>query len=170
MAYDFIHREAGRIVRSCETRDPFRIARELGIHVTYENEFTELKGMYLTIKRSRFIILNANLPQRVLKTVCSHEIGHDRFHRHLARSKALQEFMLYDMTSRPEYEANVFASDLLIDDHDILELIRDDYDIVHIAGELAVDINLVLIKVDEMRKRGYRVAAPYLPHADFLGR
>lgn len=170
MAYNYIHREARRIVRMCETRDPFRIARDLGIHVEYNYDFSELKGMYMIIKRSRFIILNGNLDKSVQKTVISHEIGHDRFHRHFAKSKALQEFMLYDMAGRPEYEANIFASDLLIDDSDIISLTKDDYDIVHIAGELQVDINLVLIKVDEMWKRGYNVQAPYRPQSDFLRR
>ena len=168
MAYDYIHKEARRIVNICETRDPFRIARELGIHVEHNYSFADLKGMYVIIKRSRFIILNGNLDRRVQKTVISHEIGHDRFHKRLAQSKILQEFMLYDMASKPEYEANVFASDLLIDDDEILSLLKDDYDVVHIAGELQVDINLVLIKVDELRKRGYKVQAPYRPQSDFL--
>ena len=168
MAYDYIHKEAQRIVRMCGTRDPFRIARDLGIHVQYDYDFTDLKGMYIIIKRSRFIFLNGNIDERVQKTVVAHEIGHDRFHRHFAISKALQEFMLYDMASRPEYEANIFASDLQIDDNDILQFAKGEYDIVNIAGELQVDINLVLIKVDEMRKRGFEVQAPYRPQSDFL--
>jgi len=168
MAYDYIHKEARRIVRMCGTRDPFDIARQLGIHLTFDNDFTDLKGMYMIIKRSRFIVLNGNLKTRIQKLVCSHEIGHDRFHKYLAKSKALQEFMLYDMQSRAEYEANIFAADLMIDDDEILSLIYDEYDICQIAGELQVDINLVLIKVDELRKRGHEIRAQDRPYADFL--
>ena len=170
MTSEYIYRGAQRIVRTHETRDPFKLAEYMGIHVIYDNEFTDLKGMYMIIKRSRFIILNGNLNSRDLQTVCAHEIGHDRLHRHLAQSSALQEFVLYDMRSRPEYEANIFAGELLIDDEEILSLIYDGYDIVRIAAELQADINLVLIKVDELRKRGYDVRAPYRPQSDFLRR
>lgn len=170
MAYDYIHQEARRIVRQYGTRDPIRIAKRMGIHVIYDNDFTTLKGMYQIIKRSRFIILNGNLSDYDRKTVCAHEIGHDRFHRHLARAGALQEFQLYDMRLRPEYEANIFAADLLIDDEEVMSFTGYDYDTVMLAGELGVDINILLIKLDEMRRQGYDVSAPYRPQSDFLGK
>jgi len=168
MAHGCIHKEARRIVRRCGTHDSFKIARELGIHVMFSDGFAELKGMYISIRRSRFIILNGNLGEHIQKTAVSHETGHGRFHRQLAKSKALQEFMLYDMTSLPEYEANIFASGLLIGDDEILPLISCGCGIANIAGELQVDAGLVLIKAGKLRDRGYDVAAPYRPHADFL--
>jgi len=167
-ASDFIYKEARRITHMCRTRNPMKIARELDIHVDLNYGFDSLKGMYLAIKRSRFIILNGKLSDRDLKTICAHEIGHDRFHRHLAKSSALQEFMLYDMKQRPEYEANIFAAELLIDDDDLLSLIYNGFDTYQIAGELDVDINLVLIKIDGLNMRGYDVKAPYRPRSDFL--
>jgi Zn-dependent peptidase ImmA (M78 family) len=169
MKYSDIYNEACRIVRLSESRDPLKIARDIGIHVTYENSFSSLKGMYTLIRKNRFIILNGNIDDRLQKMVCAHEIGHDRFHRHLAKGGALQEFVLYDMRVRPEYEANLFAADLLIDDNDILELIKNEYDVIQIAAELETDINLALIKIDGLRQRGYDVRAPYRPQSDFLG-
>ena len=170
MGYGYIHDEARQLVQRYGTRDPFRIAEELGIHVLYDNDFKALKGMYKIIQRSRFIILNGNLSDRDQRTVCAHELGHDRLHRHFAKTSALQEFMLYDMRSRPEYEANIFASELLIDDDDVFELIQEERDICHIASELGEDINMVLIKIDELRQQGYDLRVPYRPQADFLGR
>ena len=170
MGSDYIHKEARRLVRWSGTRDPFKIAKELGIHVIYDYDFDTLKGMYKVIQRSRFIFINGNLSKRDQRMVCAHELGHDRFHRHFAKEAALQEFMLYDMRSRPEYEANIFASELLIANHEILELIESEYDIYQIAGEIGEDMNLVLIKIDELRKQGYDVQAPYRPNSDFLGR
>ena len=168
MTHNYIYKKALRIAHRCGTRDPMRIAKELGIHVQFSNEFQLLKGMYCVIDRSRFIIINANLSERDKKTVCAHEIGHDVLHRQIAKVSPFQEFGLYDIKSRTEYEANIFASDLLIDDDEILTLINEDYDICHIAGELDADINIVLIKVDELRRRGYNVKAPYRPRSDFL--
>lgn len=170
MSNNIIHQKARRIVSMCSTHNPIKIAREIGIHVKYNNEFEDLKGMYIVIDRSRFIILNNNLSERECWTVCAHEIGHDQLHRNLAKAGALQEFMLYDMRLRPEYEANIFAADLLINDDYIFELIDNGFDIEQIARELNVDMNLVLIKIDSLRLQGYDVRAPYRPRSDFLGR
>ena len=170
MGSGYIHKEARRLVRRCGARDPFQIAKELGIHVIFNYDFQALKGMYKVIHRSRFIFINGNLNKRDRKTVCAHELGHDRFHRRLAKTTALQEFVLYDMHSRPEYEANIFASELIISDDDIFSLIEDACDIYQMAAELDADMNLILIKIDELRKQGYDVRAPYRPKSDFLGR
>ena len=43
------------------TRDPFQIAKELGISVLLCEDFGSLKGMYRVIKRNRFIFLNKDL-------------------------------------------------------------------------------------------------------------
>lgn len=43
------------LVRRFGTRDPFQIARELGISVLLCEDFGSLKGMYRVIKRNRFI-------------------------------------------------------------------------------------------------------------------
>ena len=168
LRHEEIYKEARRVVRMCGTRNPFRIADELGINVIIRNDFEELKGMYAIIERSRFIFINGNLRERDRKTVCAHEIGHDRFHKDLAKSAALQQFRMYDMRSKPEYEANIFAAELLIDGDDLLSLIYDGYEFNHIARELGVDINLMLIKTDELRNQGYPVRVPYRPHSDFL--
>ena len=91
------------LVRRFGTRDPFQIAGELGISVLLCEDFGSLKGMYRVIKRNRFIFLNKDLGDRMLRIVCAHELGHDRLHRKLAQANSLHEFMLYDMTTRPEY-------------------------------------------------------------------
>ena len=170
MRNDHIRKEARRIIRMCKTRDPFKIAKELGIIVVFRDDFDDLKGVYKIIKRIRFIFINADLSEDEQKTVCAHELGHDRLHRDLAESGAFQDHSLYyDICCKPEYEANIFASELLIDDDEILDLINSDYDLHLIAGELSVDFRLVLIKVDELRLRGYNVRVPYRPQSDFLG-
>ena len=168
MGLDYIRGESQRLIKKYETRDPFTIAKGLGVHVIYNDDFTALKGMYKVIKKSRFIIINGNLNERDRRTVCAHELGHDRLHRHFAKSADLLEFMLYDMQNRPEYEANIFAGELLIDDCDIFSFIEEGRDIYHIANELDEDINLILIKADELRKRGYDLRTPYRPASDFL--
>lgn len=49
-----------------------------------------------------------------------------------------------------EYEANVFASQVSLDDVEILEYIRYGYDIQQIASAMHSDTNLVALKTDTL--------------------
>ena len=91
------------LVRRFGTRDPFQIAGELGISILLCEDFGSLKGMYRVIKRNRFIFLNKDLGDRMLRIVCAHELGHDRLHRKLARANSLHEFL---NQRPPGYELN----------------------------------------------------------------
>ena len=101
--------------------------------------------------------------------VCAHEIGHDLLHRELAKgSGSLPEFVLFDMRSTPEYEANAFAAHLLIDDREILENLRQGYDVAQLASMMGTNINLMLIKLQEMSRLGYNIRVPFEPKSDFF--
>lgn len=137
------------LVRRCGTRDPFQIANALGINIMDDCEnLGSLKGMYCIVKRNRFIFLNKDLSPQMKRIVCAHEIGHDRLHRALAKKHGLQEFVLYDMATKPEYEANIVAAEILLDSDEILEYIYDyGYTSEQIARAMHTDINLVALKI-----------------------
>ena len=60
------------------------------------------------------------------------------------------------MRSETEYEANAFAAQLLIDDDELIEYIRDyQYNVYQIAGEMNINPNLLNIKLSEMNRLGY---------------
>ena len=153
MISDIVKR-AEKLIRLCDTRDPFRIAREIGLQIEY-SDMGRCKGMYKVIKRNRFGVINNRLDEYLQKLVCTHEIGHDQFHRELAVDSWLREFTIYNMKTRPEYEANIFAAEVLLPDDDILELIDMDYDFDQIAREMYSDINLVGIKIGTLIKKGH---------------
>ena len=61
--------------------------------------------------------------------------------------------MLYDMTTKPEYEANIVAAEILLDTDEILEYIYDyGYTSEQIARAMGTDINLVALKLPTWRK------------------
>ena len=157
-----------RLVRRCGTRDPFEIARQLGVEVLFCPDFGSMKGMYRVIKRNRFIFLNRDLTPQMHRIVCAHELGHDRLHRNLAKTGAIQEFMLYDMTTRPEYEANIVAAEILLDTDEVLDYVYHyGYTSEQIAKAMDTDINLVALKVAHLAEtnRGLR---PVEHRSDFL--
>lgn len=168
MAGDRFSRLADKLVRRCGSRDPFAIAGSLGIEVLYCEVFGRLKGMYRVIKRNRFIMLNKDLDERMMRIVLAHEIGHDQLHRRLAQDTGLQEFMLYDMAAKEEYEANLVAAEILIDNRELLDYIYNyDYSVGQIAAKLDTDINLVALQIAHLSRLGYDVR-PAEHRSDFL--
>lgn len=151
-----------------DTRDPFAIAKELGVNIIFRNDFLNLKGMYKVILRNRYIFINSNLPLEMQHLVCAHELGHDLLHRVYLKSSIFQEFVLYDMKSKPEYEANIFASELLLDDEVVYSCFKEGFDVYQVASMLGVDINLLLIKVNELHKRKSELKSLGLPKSNFL--
>ena len=165
-----IYRKAIGIVKQCGTRNTEKIAQELGIYLHYNDEFTELLGMYVYHCKERHIILNSHMEDMVTKMVCGHEIGHDSLHRDMARKSCMQEFVLFDMRNSMEYEANAFASHLLVDDDELIGLLEQGYDVVQAASSMGTNVNLMLIKLNELNRMGWHLNLPYVPRSDFLKR
>lgn len=157
MAIEPIFDAGAKLVKRTGTRDPFEIATAIGVKILMV-DLQKLKGVYRIIKRNRWIFINSNLDKQMQAIVCAHELGHDQLHRNLAKGDGLVEFILYDMKSRPEYEANIVASEILLPDEDVLELIYDyHYDAEQIARTLQSDINLVALKCDILARKGYNL-------------
>ena len=148
-----IYKKANSIVKSCGTRDTLKIARELGIHLHFLDNLNDLLGMYTYRHKERHILLNSNMEYLIMQMVCGHEIGHDTFHRDLAKgNEPLPEFVLFDMRTKHEYEANAFASHLIIDDDELIDLLKQDYDVVQLSAAMGTNINLMLIKLNELNR------------------
>ena len=157
-----------KLVKRCGTRDPFEIARQIGVEVLFCPDFGSMKCMYRVVRRNRFIFINDSLTPQMQHIVCAHELGHDQLHRDLAKTGALQEFMLYDMTTKPEYEANIVAAEILLDTDEVLDYVYHyGYTSEQIARAMGTDINLVALKVAHLAEtnRGLR---PVEHRSDFL--
>lgn len=166
---EMIHKKAKDVLKRCGTGDTVKIAENLGIHVHFLGNLNQLLGMYTYRQKERHILLNANMDDRFTQMVCAHEIGHDILHREIAKSsRAIPEFVLFDIRSYPEYEANAFASHLLIDDDELIGYMRQGFDIVKTAALMQTNVNLMLIKLNELNRMGENFNLPYLPHPDFL--
>ena len=146
--------QAARKVQPSAGHDMLALAEELGIHVEFADDYKDLLGMYFNKWHHRFIFLNSRLDEDWLPRVLAHEIGHDQLHRELAKT-GLQEFELFRMNSRTEYEANAFAAHLLLDNDEVYRLVRAGEDMETISKRLRCNINLMLIKMREMVALGY---------------
>ncbi|MDR0696476.1 MAG: ImmA/IrrE family metallo-endopeptidase [Christensenellaceae bacterium] len=153
---DDIINKALRLIKKYKTSNPYTIAEGEGAEVAFY-DIGSLKGMYINKWDHRYIVINDALDEYVQKLICAHELAHDQLHRDIAADSWLREFMLYDMSSRIEYEANLFAAELILLDSDVIELCQCGYDIHQIAKELCTDVNLVAIKLGTLAKKGYDI-------------
>jgi len=158
------------LIREYGTRDPFQIAFLMDVAVKFINTRRQ-KGLCAVFDGYPFIFINQNLSEQMQRMTCAHELGHILLHKDiLAGNVPLLEYELFDIRNSTEYEANVFAADLLIDEDELQELVTEGGDVVSIASALDINVNLLLIKLIEMRRDGKELQVPFTPERGFLGK
>ena len=153
-----------RLIRRYHTNDPFEIAAALDITVMERSDFQRQKGAFKVVLHNSFIFINATMSNEMKRIVCAHELGHALLHRSLGKTQeCLMEFELFNITNSTEYEAN-----LLLDDQSIESLIQDGFDVVQIARSLGTNVNLLLLKLQQMNNDNH-LHLPDMPGRNFLG-
>ncbi len=143
MTGEYIKNQVTELSERFATRDPEEIATGLDICVKWA-DIGSLKGMYTVLLGKPFIVVSDALDEVQSRQIIAHELGHDRLHRHFATDGILQETMLYNMTSQPEFEANLFAAHLLLGD-EAEEMAKEGATLSDIAAALGVEERLVEI-------------------------
>lgn len=165
---DFISDKVKRLVKKYDETDPFRLCKYLGILVLFEDFSNKLKGYFFQQSRIKIIVINSTLPEDVQRIICAHELGHALLHKQLAAKNTLNDFALFDATTKPEFEANIFAAELLISDDAVIEGIHDDLSFFGVASALYVPAELLDFKFRILKHKGYRLEAPLYSRGDFL--
>ena len=159
MSQEYIRKKAREIFCQYATNDPVQIAHDLDIGIKYA-DIGALKGLYTIVLDKPFIVVNQNLSEAEQQIVLAHELGHHLLHQHFVQADGLRETVLYDMSSKPEYEANVFASQILLPDDEILDHIYNGYDAEQISRIMNTDINLVALKCAQLNQSGHKFNTP----------
>ncbi len=166
---NYITRKVEALVLRYGTRDPFELCKEMDIRIRYKDLGTEIKAYFFYQSRIRNIVINQRTAHIVRRILCSHELGHGILHKELATMKGFQELELFDSVTPIEYEANLFAAELLIDDDKLLQLLNDnEKSFFDVAKELYVPVELLDFKFRVLKNKGYRLEPPYISQANFL--
>lgn len=136
---------ANKVFRTYENRRPERIAKEMGILIV-PAPFKKQKGAYKVIERQPVIFINNSLHPVVREIVFGHELGHHLLHREEAiQAGGFQEFNLFDMReNRMEYEANLFAAQLMLPDDEIKEYTIKAAAITITIKQAAIELHLTI--------------------------
>lgn len=136
-----------RIVRYCETRNPFTAAKSLGIIVSYE-PLGSVRGYYSKARRQKFIHINDDLPEYLQRFVCAHELGHSVLHPN-ANTPFLRANTLLSI-NKLEIEANCFAACLLLPDNELCEYLEYEYTSGQIASCSGLPESLVQYRIETL--------------------
>jgi len=166
---DYIADVADKLTRKFDTRNPYKICDALDVRIRLKDLGTDIKAYYFYHSRIRNIVLNTRVSEIIRRILVAHELGHDILHREIAMLKGFREIELFDLAQPIEYEANIFAAELLIDDDELLDILNDENaSFFSAARELYVPAALLDFKFRVLKHKGYRIEAPYYAHGDFL--
>lgn len=163
----FIHQLAEQLVQAVESRDPWIIAEHLGIYVS-DADLGTLKGFYWQTLGERHIVLNQDLSNALSRVICAHELGHDQLHQALLSDLPHLDHDLFNPSHRLEYEANLFAAELLISDDALFSKLSDCETLPMLAADLRIPVPLVALKLRQLNSRGHPVPRLEEVNANFL--
>lgn len=103
------------IVEKYGTRNPRRIANDMGIQIIYE-PLGMINGYFTTMCRQKQIHINCELDERRMLFTIAHELGHAVMHPR-ENTPFLKSTLL--SVNKLEKEANLFAVKLMISDEDL---------------------------------------------------
>ena len=102
-----------KLMRRCNSNEPFTIARALDIVLIYCH-LVDLNGFYQYHKRNHIIYFSEDLDEITQRFVLAHELGHMQMHRNL--NTVFMDAKTFHPHSRFEHQANRFAVELLLPD------------------------------------------------------
>lgn len=169
--YEAISATVAAIKRKYQENDLFRLCAYMGIQVVEIDtpmSAEDFKGMSIIKCRIPVIVLNSKLNARLKRVVLAHEIGHVVLHKKLAELRGFHDFDLFGMKDSTEYEANVFAAELMLDTEEVLELLNQDMTFFGAASTLGVPPELLDFKFRVLKNQGYSIHPMMICNGDFL--
>ena len=169
MYSNYISSVVNKLVRKYNTRDPYELCGALGIRIRQKDLGADIKAYYFCQSRIRNIIINNRVSAPIQRILAAHELGHDRLHKKIAMLKGFHEIELFNAICPMEYQANLFAAELLVDENELLEMLNDENkSFFGIARELGVPAALLDFKFRMLKQKGFFIEAPYIANGDFL--
>ncbi len=122
----------GQIIRTVEkltykygTRDPYVLCDRLGIRIRRKDLKKKIKGFFFYQSRIPNIVIDSNVNEVLERILIAHELGHAVLHREAAMMVGFHEMEVFDSTSVTENEANLFSAELLLNDDEVLEQLKE---------------------------------------------
>jgi len=168
---NYIAKKAAQLMRRYGTNDPATLCYEM--HILYLQEpmgcyDDACKGFFMVQSRQACVVVNCDMNASLQRCIAAHELGHAVLHR---GSGNVVDFAVFDIASQMEYEANLFAAELLLPDERVCAALGDGRGLYEAAAILMVPPQLLNIKLRSLYQRGRLQTAPPLAESgDFWGK
>ena len=164
--------EIEKLIGHYEERDPLTLAEAMDILVSCEPMGYGdncCKGFFVSYYGIRHITVNSDLPDVLRQVILAHELGHAVLHRH-AGDPSFVDIAIFDSVDPKEYEANLFAAELILDDNDVISTLKETNNFFQTASVLGVPSELLDFKFKLLRHKGFAFNSPVTVSGDFLRR
>ena len=166
-----IYDETQKLIRKYKTRDPFKIMDDMHIIVGETSNFQKLKGFCFMSCKTIYVQISSFLSEEEKQIVAAHELGHIILHRTQLKMAPMKDDTLYNMQDNTEYQANLFAADLLLSDADIADMAHnEDLDYFSLCSTLNSTPELMSFKLYSLTKRGQAYHMPMEIQSNFLAK
>lgn len=158
MTINYIVNQVELLIKKTGSRDPYAICDFLDYKIHYMDLQQRLKAYYFYQSRINNIIVDENVIEAFRPVLIAHELGHGILHKEIAMMSGFQELEVLEKRSNQplEYEANLFAAELLIEDDAVLKLLNE-YTFFETASILNVPAALLDFKFASLKIKGYGI-------------
>ncbi|WP_242979873.1 ImmA/IrrE family metallo-endopeptidase [Eubacterium ramulus] len=171
MKNGYIYDETQKLIRKYKTRDPFKIMDNMHVIVGESSSFQKLKGFCFMSCKTIYVQISSFLSEEEKQIVAAHELGHIILHRTQLKIAPMKDDTLYNMQDNTEYQANLFAADLLLSDADIADMAHnEDLDYFSLCSTLNSTPELMSFKLYSLTKRGQAYHMPMEIQSNFLAK
>ena len=139
---------AAKLAAKYGTRDPFRIAEEMGFIIVFA-PLVDMRGFQQRAKRRNIIYINEELDEHQQRLVCAHELGHRLMHRGMNR--IFMDHSTQIVTQKFENEAHMFSLELLFPDDVLLDFVS--LPISDAAAFMGVPVPLATRRMETIDRR-----------------
>ena len=144
---------------------------QMNIVVGETSRYKTLKGYCFMSCKTIYVMISSFLSEEEKMIVAAHELGHIILHRSQLKMAPMQDDTLYNMTDNTEYQANLFAADLLINDGEIEDMVQnEDLDYFGLCSSLNATPELMSFKLYSLTKRGQAYHMPMEIQSNFLAK
>ena len=169
MRNTYIYTETNKLIKKYGTRNPFEIMEQMHIVVGETSRYQ--KGYCFMSCKTIYVMISSFLSEEEKKIVAAHELGHIILHRSQLKMAPMKDDTLYNMMDNTEYQANLFAADLLLDDNDIADMVQnEDLDYFGLCSSLNSSPELMSFKLYSLTKRGQAYHMPMEIQSNFLAK
>lgn len=173
MKYDYILKTVQDVIQETGSRNLEEICSYYGVEIRRHDLKRKLKAYfyYNPADEIPFIVIDLNVSDIFYRILLAHEIGHYFLHRQegIVHAFCFQEFDVLEMNviQDEEYEANLFAAELLLEDSNVMEALHSN-SFFTAAAMLKVPAALLDFKVRNLQSKGQTLYTFSSPKASFL--